>query len=204
MPLEPHRAGVATQPALVALPVPAPYGDYRTIVDWRIEESLPKAIAAFVAWLVRDSGWTGTERERPDEPVPIEPRHVCVLFRRFRTFGGDATRPYVRELEARRLPHVLLGGSSFHVREEVEAIRNALMAVERPEDELMVYATLRGPVFALMPTPTMAPCSGISLIRTRTGAAAAPAGSASMSTLALSNRPSFCSRSWYSTISWSV
>src|SRR5262249_52287980 len=28
-------------------------------------------------------------------------------------------------------------------------IRNALAAIERPEDELMVFATLRGPLFAL-------------------------------------------------------
>ena len=34
-------------------------------------------------------------------------------------------------------------------REEVEAIRNALAAIERPDDELSVYATLRGPLFAL-------------------------------------------------------
>jgi ATP-dependent exoDNAse (exonuclease V) beta subunit len=59
------------------------------------------------------------------------------------------TRPYVRALEARRLPHLLVGGSGFHAREEIEAIRNALSAVERPDDELAVFATLRGPLFAL-------------------------------------------------------
>src|SRR5262249_19582087 len=32
---------------------------------------------------------------------------------------------------------------------EVEAIRNALAAIERPEDDLAVFATLRGPLFAL-------------------------------------------------------
>ena len=43
----------------------------------------------------------------------------------------------------------MVGGSSFHSREEVEAIRNALTAVEWPDDELAVFATLRGPLFAL-------------------------------------------------------
>jgi ATP-dependent helicase/nuclease subunit A len=149
VPLSRHRDGVDTQPAVVAIPVPAPYGDFRTIVDWRIDDSLPDAVAAFVHWLVTESGWTVTERERPAERVPVRPRHVCILFRRFRAYLSDATRPYVRALEARHLPHLLVGGTSFHVREEVEAIRNALAAIERPEDELAVFATLRGPFFAL-------------------------------------------------------
>jgi ATP-dependent exoDNAse (exonuclease V) beta subunit len=34
-------------------------------------------------------------------------------------------------------------------REEVEAVRNALRAIEWPDDELSVYATLRGPFFCL-------------------------------------------------------
>jgi ATP-dependent exoDNAse (exonuclease V) beta subunit len=149
VPLEPHRADVAGQPAIVALPVPQPYGDYGKIVSWRIEESLPEAIAAFVDWLVTDSGWTVTERERPDERVPVAPRHVCLLFRRMRSWGADVTRPYVRALEARQLRHVLVGGSSFHQREEVAALRTALGAIERPDDTLAVFATLRGPLFAL-------------------------------------------------------
>ncbi|TMB18502.1 MAG: ATP-dependent deoxyribonuclease subunit A [Deltaproteobacteria bacterium] len=149
VPLAPYRPGVETQPSVVALPVPAPYGDYGTIVDWRIDESLPDAIAAFVQWLVEQSGWTVTERERPSRRVPVRPRHVCLLFRRFRAYLADVTRPYVRALEARHLPHLLVGGTYFHVREEVEAIRNALAAIERPEDELAVFATLHGPFFAL-------------------------------------------------------
>ncbi len=44
---------------------------------------------------------------------------------------------------------MLVRGGSFNQREEVEAIRNALGAIERPDDELTVYATLRGPLFAL-------------------------------------------------------
>jgi ATP-dependent exoDNAse (exonuclease V) beta subunit len=147
VPLTPLRASVPTQPAIVALPVPAPYGDFGKVVDWQIERSLPDVTAAFVAWLVRDSGWTVAS---PDGTrVPIAPRHVCILFRRFRSFETDVTHGYVRALEARHLPHVLIGGSAFHGREEVEALRNALAAIERPEDELAVFATLHGPFFAL-------------------------------------------------------
>src|SRR4029434_9457995 len=32
---------------------------------------------------------------------------------------------------------------------EVEALRNALAAIERPDDEMAVFATLRGPLLAL-------------------------------------------------------
>jgi len=42
-----------------------------------------------------------------------------------------------------------VGGRSFHDREEVIALRNALTAIEWPDDELRVFATLRGPFFAL-------------------------------------------------------
>src|SRR5581483_797452 len=110
---------------------------------------LPDVVAAFVEWLVKSSGWTVTERERPEERVAIRARHVCLLFRRFRSFFTDVTHPYVRALEGRHLPHLLVGGSSFHRREEVEALRNALGAIERPDDELALFATLRGPLFAL-------------------------------------------------------
>src|SRR6185503_1427086 len=149
VPLEPFRAGIDTQPAIVALPVPRPYGDFRRIVNFRIDDSLPDAVAAFVEWLVGASGWTVTERERPRERVPVAARHVCLLFRRMRSWGNDVTRPYVRALEARQLRHVLVGGSSFHRREEVAALRTALAAIERPDDALAVFATLRGPFFAL-------------------------------------------------------
>jgi ATP-dependent exoDNAse (exonuclease V) beta subunit len=44
---------------------------------------------------------------------------------------------------------VLVGGKAFHEREEVEAIRAALAAIEWPDDELSVFATLRGPFFAI-------------------------------------------------------
>src|SRR5208282_4224852 len=148
-PLMPYRAEPGTQPSIVVLPVPAPYGDYGRVVDWKIDESLPDAIAAYARWLVYESGWTVTEREAPDVRVPIRPRHICILFRRMNSFGRDVTRPYLRALEARHIPHVLVKGGSFNEREEVIAVRNILGAIERPDDELTVFAAIRGPVFAL-------------------------------------------------------
>ena len=146
VPLQASRSEIAGQPTIVALPVPKPYGDYGKIVEWRINESFPDAVGAFVGWLVNESGWTVEEQGRT---VAILPRHIAILLRRFRTFRTDVTRAYVRALEARRIPHVLVGGRSFHDREEVIALRNALTAIEWPDDELRVFATLRGPFFAL-------------------------------------------------------
>ena len=131
---------------MVALPVPKPYGDFGKIVNWRIDESFPEVVGAYVAWLVKESGWTV---EEDGAAVPIRPRHVAILFRRFRNFGADITRAYVRALESRRIPHVLVGGRSFHDREEIIALRNVLTAIEWPDDELKVFATLRGPFFAI-------------------------------------------------------
>ena len=148
VPLAEFREDHARQPAIVALPVPKPYG-YRGFTKSAVDASQPDAVAAFVHWLLRESGWTVTERERPGEMLPIAPRHVCLLFRRFTHFKEDVTRPYVEALEARGIPHLLVGGRSFHLREEVESLRTALAAIEWPDDELSVYATLKGPLFAI-------------------------------------------------------
>jgi ATP-dependent exoDNAse (exonuclease V) beta subunit len=149
VPLAPFRADLDGQPGVVALPVPKPYGRYGGFTKAAVDESLPDATGAFVAWLLNESGWTVTEREGPAEPVPISARHVCLLFRRFTTWGRDVTREYVEALEARGVPHLLVGGRSFHLREEVESLRTALAAIEWPDDELSVYATLKGPLFAV-------------------------------------------------------
>ena len=146
VPLEQWRPEVSGRPTIVALAIPRPYGDWGKIVNFRIDESLPDAVGAFVDWLVNKSGWTVEEQSAA---VPIRPRHICILFRRFRNFFTEVTRPYVRALETRHLPHVLVGGRSFHDREEIISLSNALAAIEWPDDELRVYATLRGPLFAL-------------------------------------------------------
>ena len=159
VPLSPHREPVEGQPSVVVLPVPRPYGVYR-VAATAIESSLPDAVGAFVRWLVTESGWTVTERVLPGDQsreqggatsvrVPIAARHVCLLFRRFESFGRDMARGYVEALEARELPHLLVGGRTFHNREEVMTMRAALAAVEHPDDELSVFATLRGSLFAV-------------------------------------------------------
>ena len=147
MPLEPSRSGTV-QPSVVALPVPRPYGRY-SISAMEIEKSLPSAVGAYVDWLVNHSKWMVTERRKPDEPTRIEPKHICILFRRFVSYGEDITRKYVEALEARGIQHLLVGGKTFHDREEIETLRAALTAIEWPDDQLSVFATLRGSLFAI-------------------------------------------------------
>ena len=174
------------QPAVVALPVPRPYGR-REVTLKELASSQPPAIAQFVKWLLSpECSWTtgaggagGAGRAggaggagpplRPEAATARSRRSsldagrakaderrrrivasdICLLFRRFMHYGGDVTRDYVEALEARGIPHLLVGGKTFHEREEVDAIRTALTAIEWPEDELSVYATLHGPLFAI-------------------------------------------------------
>jgi ATP-dependent exoDNAse (exonuclease V) beta subunit len=148
VPLAQHRPAIDGQPAVVALPVPEPYGK-RNISAAAIERSLPDAVGAFVAWLVNGSGWRVRDYRQGGELVDVEPRHICILFRRFVNYGTDVTRAYVDALEARGIKHLLVGGRAFHDREEIETVRAALAAVEWPDDELSVFATLRGGLFAI-------------------------------------------------------
>ena len=147
VPLARSRDDLPGQPSLIALPVPRPYGK-RNISGIAIDASLPDAVGAFVDWLVHESGWQVTEHHGA-APVPVRPRHVCLLFRRFVSFGADVTRGYVDALEARGINHLLVGGRAFHGREEIETLRAALAAVEWPDDQLSVFATLRGALFAI-------------------------------------------------------
>lgn len=148
VPLSPFREEAGDNPAVVALPVPRPYGWRGRVTKTAIQDSLPDATAAFIEWLLKESGWRVSEREAED--VPIAPRHICLLFRRFDSWwAGDITRGYVDALEARGVRHLLVGGRSFHDREEVETLRTALRAIEWPDDELAVFATLKGPLFAV-------------------------------------------------------
>jgi ATP-dependent exoDNAse (exonuclease V) beta subunit len=88
--LEKSRPEIQGQPKLVALPVPRPYSDYGRFAKYQVDESFPPAVGAFIHWLTNESGWSV---EEDGDLTPIRPRHIAILFRRFRNFGGDAHRP---------------------------------------------------------------------------------------------------------------
>ncbi|MFM8534445.1 MAG: UvrD-helicase domain-containing protein, partial [Acidimicrobiia bacterium] len=151
VPLLPHRAEVPEQPAIVALPIGYPYGKSAygppRVTLGALNEAQPDAVGAFIAWMLSpECAWTVADGARRRKMVASD---VCLLFRRFMYFGDDITRGYVEALESRGIPHLLVGGKTFHEREEVDVVRTALTAIEWPEDELSVYATLHGPLFAL-------------------------------------------------------
>ena len=138
---------------VVALPVPRPLTSSGNVTQAAIDASLPEAVGEFVRWLVQDSGWTVPTSAAPAATPRRAGRSgagdVCLLFRRFLDFRTDVTRDYVEALESRGVPHLLVGGQAFHEREEVDALRTALTAIEWPDDGLSVFATLRGPFFAV-------------------------------------------------------
>jgi len=147
-PLEEHTPAYAAQPAIVVLPAPAPYG-VRQISKESINACLPDAIAGYIEWLVKESGWQVRDPLDGGARVPLRARHICVLFRRMTNAGVDLSHAYTRALEARNIPHLLAGSKSFYHREEVETVRAALAALEWPDDELSVFGTLRGSLFAI-------------------------------------------------------
>ncbi|MEZ5285067.1 MAG: UvrD-helicase domain-containing protein [Vicinamibacterales bacterium] len=143
-----HRPDHERQPAIVALPLASPYGR-RDITQGALAACQPGAIGRVLRWLVSDAcGWTVDAPDPSNAGArtrrPIAPRDICLLFRRFMSFGEDVTRDYVDALEARGIPHLLVGGRTFHEREEVDAIRTALTAIEWPEDELSVTPPCTG------------------------------------------------------------
>ncbi len=144
--LRPSRVDYDAQPAVVALPVPRPYGR-RQVTLANLASSLPEATGEFIRWLINDSGWTLPDADGRRRAIAAG--DICLLFRRFIAYQDDVTQPYVEALESRGVPHLLVGGKAFHEREEVDALRTALTAVEWPGDALAVFATLRGPFFAI-------------------------------------------------------
>ncbi len=141
LPLHPSREAIRESIALAAIPLAhAPYVR-------QLEEQEPKAVAGFVGGLL-DSGFrvsqAGEERTRP-----VEPSDICLLFRRFRTYGRLVPQPYADALRDLGIPHSLAAVQTYISSAELSFLRAALTAIEFPDDELSVYATLRGPLFAI-------------------------------------------------------
>ena len=143
------------QPAIVALPVPQPYGRAVGGSRRRARRSMnrcpTRSARTSRGWSTK-SGWTVAE-EQPDgteKRVPIAAAaHRACCSGASSASATDVTRAYIDAIEARGIPHLLVGGKAFHGREEVETMRAALAAIEWPDDELSVFATLKGSLFAI-------------------------------------------------------
>ena len=157
--LLPARRHDAEQPAVVVLPVSHPYGIYQ-VSRMQIEESLPRDIVAFVDWLLRSSGWT-VEDSWSGQRRSLQPDDICILFRRYLSWQRDVTRTYTRGLEARGIPHVLVGARTFHQREEVETLRAALTANDLSDRGSPAPRAARRRVRSQNPAPARARVHGI-------------------------------------------
>src|SRR5690606_21292902 len=77
---------------------------------------------------------------RTVEWVPLQPRHVAVLFR------TRAVVPYVeRALADRGIPYVTTAGQGFYDRAEVLDGMMMLRVIAQPRDDLALAAVLRSP-----------------------------------------------------------
>ncbi len=136
------------QPALVALPI-AHIHTHTRATKKAVEACEPHTVAAWIDWLVRESGWTVRDPQSPQVRRAVRTEDVCLLFSRMKAFDSDLSQGYVDALDARRLPHVLVGSWSFRDRPEIDALLAVLTAIEWPQDDLSVHAALRGPLIAL-------------------------------------------------------
>lgn len=140
-PLHAFREPLGAQAALAAIRVP----DRR--YPGQLESDEPDAVADFVERLL-DSGFQVSSADRR-ETRPVAPSDICLLFRRFRSFRKLVPQAYADALRERGVPHSLGAVESYIGSAEISCLRAALTAVEFPEDELSVYATLRGPLFSI-------------------------------------------------------
>jgi ATP-dependent exoDNAse (exonuclease V) beta subunit len=148
VPLLGGESQIQGQPSIVALPAPISWTGQPTTKK-EVNECLPDGICSFIEWLIRESGWKIRDPDGGTGLVPIRARHIAVLFKRVLYNREDMARPYIRSLEARDIPHLLVASKSFHQREEVETLRAVCTAIEWPDDELAVYAVLRGSLFSI-------------------------------------------------------
>ena len=114
-----------------------------------IDACLPETIVSFCDWLVHDSGWKVRDPEAPGSCCRCPRATFACCFADSLITAETLLAIMFAGLEAREIPHLLVGSKSFHSREEVETLRAALTAIEWPEDELSVFATLKGSLFAI-------------------------------------------------------
>ena len=112
-----------------------------------IEQSLPDAVGAFIDWLVNESGWKVTER-----PATTGAGRARTSASSSGASSASATTS--RSRTCRRSRRAASSTCSSAARPSTTAkksrrIRAALAAIEWPDDELSVFATLRGALFAI-------------------------------------------------------
>ncbi len=138
--LQPFRSPLPGSAPLAPIPLSSEYLR-------NLEQEEPAAVAKFVEQLL-ESGFEVTDRES-GAVRPVEPSDICMLFRRFRSYRKLVPQRYAEGLVERGIPHALGAVRSYIGSAELVSLRAALTAIEFPDDELSVYAALRGPLFSI-------------------------------------------------------
>ncbi len=140
LPLHATREALPGGASVRSIPMP-------TMTVREIEEKEPDHVAEFVDKLLA-SGFRIPDREKEGALRPVRPEDICLLFRRFRNRWKLVPEPFADALHDRGIPHSLNAVRTYIGSAELTFLRAALTAVEFPQDELSVYATLRGPLFS--------------------------------------------------------
>jgi ATP-dependent helicase/nuclease subunit A len=144
-PMHGQREAIPHQPNLVVLPLSeaSDNPDGRLKAD-EIKNRLVPQVCQLIRFLL--SPGSGFRVEERGQLRPVKSQDICLLFKALSNNAPD----FLRGLEAHGIPHINLSGGGFHARDEVVALRCALEAVEWPQDNLSVFAALRGPCFGLV------------------------------------------------------
>ncbi|MGF1509396.1 MAG: UvrD-helicase domain-containing protein [Myxococcota bacterium] len=115
-----------------------------------IRRGSAEGLGRFVAWMLKDSGWTIRDPDEPGLRRPVTASDIGILFRSLRhSFGVDPPQVLVQELERQSVPWVMVGRRCLSERDELSAVKAVLSAIEWPHDQYWMYAALRSPFFFL-------------------------------------------------------
>lgn len=143
-PMIAQREPLAGQPNLVVLPLSEPSDDPgRRLTVEQIRSRLIPQVCELIRFLLNGANFRVSEGK---ETRPLRSQDICLLFKHLSNNAPD----YLRGLESYGIPHINLSGGGFHDRDEVVALRTVLEAIEWPQDNLSVFAALRGPCFGLV------------------------------------------------------
>lgn len=119
---------------------PAADGNEKATPLGTVREREAAAVAEEIARLLVERPLVRDPDSRTVEWVPLQPRHVAVLFR------TRAVVPYVeRALADRGIPYVTTAGQGFYDRAEVLDGMMMLRVIAQPRDDLALAAVLRSP-----------------------------------------------------------
>ncbi len=135
----------------------------------RGSDSYPAAVGAFVEWLLQSSGWQVHDE---GSLVPVKPRHVCLLFKRFQSYYGDTTRPMCNRWKRDASRTFWWAGAPFTIAKRSSRFGSRSRRFEWPDDEAQRVRLPARP--ACWPSATKSSCASVTNLgaSSRSGASA--------------------------------